>query len=367
MPNMDGFDLARRIGEQTTASRPTIMMLSSSGRHEDVERCRSLGIAAYLTKPISSGDLLDAIRETVAPGTQASASQDAPAAPANRRSGPPRKILLAEDNVVNQRVAVGLLTRRGHHVTVVSNGREAVDAVARESFDLVLMDLQMPLMGGLEATAAIRAREAQTGGHLWIVAMTAHVMPGDKERCLAGGMDGYLGKPIDPKALFTEVEEVLPTPTATPAAPAGPRSPDTSDTARSAPTVAPSARPSKPATPVIDRHDLLQRLYGDEQLAADVVRLFFGECPTMVDAVGTALAKRDIEQVRRAAHALKGSASTASAHGVANAARTLEKLATEGRIDAFDDAWAHLSKEASLLLQAPPPWAMSSGENSCEP
>jgi HPt (histidine-containing phosphotransfer) domain-containing protein len=195
--------------------------------------------------------------------------------------------------------------------------------------------------------------------------MTAHVMPGDKERCLAGGMDGYLGKPIDPKALFAEVEEVLPAPTATPAAPAGLRASDTTE--RPAPTGAPSAPPSEPATPVIDRQDLLQRLHGNEQLAADVVRLFFGECPTMVDAVGTALAKRDIEQVRRAAHALRGSASTASAHGVASAARSLEKLATEGRIDGFDDAWVHLSKEASLLLQAPPPWAMSSGENSCEP
>jgi two-component system sensor histidine kinase/response regulator len=164
-------------------------------------------------------------------------------------------------------------------------------------------------------------------------------------------MDGYLGKPIDPKALFAEVEEGLPT----------------SERTSLAPAAAPPAPLATPAAPVIDRHDLLQRLYGDEQLAGDVVRLFFGECPTMVDAVGTALAKRDIEQVRRAAHALKGSASTASAHGVADAARTLEKLASEGRIDGFDDAWAHLSKEATLLLQAPPPWAISSGENSCEP
>jgi signal transduction histidine kinase/DNA-binding response OmpR family regulator len=351
MPNMDGFDLARRIGEQTGTGRPTIMMLSSSGRHEDVERCRSLGIAACLTKPISSGDLLGAIRDAVDPRRQTSAAPDTLSAPANRRAAHARKILLAEDNVVNQRVAVGLLNRRGHHVTVASNGREALDAVAREQFDLVLMDLQMPVMGGLEATAAIRAHEAQAGGHLWIVAMTAHVMPGDKERCLAGGMDGYLGKPIDPKALFAEVEEGL-NHTGQPAAP---------------PAVQTSAPARTVAAPVIDRHDLLQRLYGDEQLAADVVRLFVGECPTMVDAVGAALAMRDVEQVRRAAHALKGSASTASAHGVADAARALETLATEGRMEALDDAWALLSKQATLLLQAPPPWAISSGENSCEP
>jgi CheY-like chemotaxis protein len=230
-------------------------------------------------------------------------------------------------------------------VTVVSNGREAVEAVARETFDLVLMDLQMPVMGGLEATAAIRAREAEIGGHLWIVAMTAHVMPGDKERCLAGGMDGYVGKPIDPKALFAEVEEG--SPHATPAAPPAP--------------------PARSAVPKIDRRDLLERLYGDERLAADVVRLFVDECATMVDAVGSALARRDVEQVRAAAHTLKGSASTAAAHAVADAARTLEKLAAEGRLDALDEAWAQLSKEATMLLQQPPPWAASSKENSCEP
>jgi signal transduction histidine kinase/DNA-binding response OmpR family regulator/HPt (histidine-containing phosphotransfer) domain-containing protein len=373
MPNMDGFDLARRIGDVAGTSRPTIMMLSSSGRHEDLERCRSLGIAACLTKPISTSDLLEAIRNVVAPRQEeATTAADTMTAPANRRAVNIRKILLAEDNPVNQRVAVGLLNRRGHHVTVVANGQEAVDAVKREQFDLVLMDLQMPIMGGLEATATIRAREAELGGHLWIVAMTAHVMPGDRERCLAGGMDGYLGKPIDPKALFSEVEDgvqTIPTPAAAATAP-----PPASSSAPGPP--APSAQPrsstpvatlAEAALPPIDRDDLLQRLYGDEQLAGEVVRLFVGECPTMVDAVGSALARRDVEQVRRAAHTLKGSASTAAATGVAEAARILEKLAAEGRLDALDGAWAHLSKEATMLLQAPPPWAASAKENSCEP
>jgi CheY-like chemotaxis protein len=268
---------------------------------------------------------------------------ESPATPQTRRAIQTRKILLAEDNLVNQRVAVGLLNRRGHQVTVVENGKEALDAVARETFDLVLMDLQMPVMGGLEATAAIRAREAESGGHLWIVAMTAHVMPGDKERCLAGGMDGYLGKPIDPKALYAEVEDGLSHVTA----PTTPRAPSSS---------------------TIDRDELLQRLYGDEQLAADVVRLFIDECPTMVDAVGSALAKRNVDQVRKAAHTLKGSASTAAAHGVAEAASTIERLAAEGRLDALDEAWVQLSKEATLLLQAPQTIrASSSKETSCEP
>jgi two-component system sensor histidine kinase/response regulator len=362
MPTMDGFDLARHIGEQTGANRPTMMMLSSSGRHEDAERSRSLGIAACLTKPISSSDLLEAIRDAVHPRlpTPVAAPVAVPA-PATTPAVLARKILLAEDNVVNQRVAVGLLKRRGHHVTVVANGREALDALAREQYDLVLMDLQMPVMGGLEATGSIRAQEAQTGRHLWIVAMTAHVMPGDRERCLAGGMDSYIGKPIDPKALFAEVEEVYAQ--AHPAAATG----VTSEPAKKPAPANEAAVPATPTTAAIDRNDLLQRLYGDEQLAADVVRLFVGECPNMVDAVGSALAKRDVEQVRRAAHALKGSASTAAARGIADAARDLEALATEGRIDGLDDAWAHLSKQATLLLNAPPPWATSSGETTCEP
>jgi two-component system, sensor histidine kinase and response regulator len=116
-------------------------------------------------------------------------------------------VLLAEDNVVNQRVAVGLLERRGHQVTVVATGVEALDALKAHPYDVVLMDVQMPVMGGFETTAAIRREEEQTGRHLRIVAMTAHAMNGDRERCLAAGMDGYLAKPIDPAVLFAAVEK----------------------------------------------------------------------------------------------------------------------------------------------------------------
>jgi signal transduction histidine kinase/DNA-binding response OmpR family regulator len=333
MPEMDGFELARRIGEQPDLKRPTIMMLSSSGRHEDVTRSRALGIASCLTKPIGSGDLVKAICDALEPAHQPATRVAAGDLPPSRPAVQSRKILLAEDNVVNQRVAVGLLSRRGHHVTVVANGREAIDAIARESFDLVLMDLQMPVMGGLEATSLIRERERETGDHLWIVAMTAHVMPGDRERCLAGGMDGYLGKPIDRNALFAEVE-------------------------------CNNGAAADPAAP-IDQADVLRRLYGDEELAADVLRTFFNECPEMVDAIGDALAQRNIDLVRRAAHALKGSASTVSANGVAEAARSIEMLATDGHIEALDSAWESLSKEATALLRTRPPLPMK--EIPCEP
>ena len=138
-----------------------------------------------------------------------SAVSAAVAASARRAAAPARaaRILVAEDNIVNQRVAAALLTKRGHTVTVVNNGREAVDALQRERFDLVLMDVQMPEMDGFEATAAIRRMERDTGRRVRIVAMTAHAMSGDRERCLAAGMDGYLSKPIDQRTLYAVVEQ----------------------------------------------------------------------------------------------------------------------------------------------------------------
>ena len=188
----------------------TIMMLSSSGDYIDQERCAELGIAAYLVKPVYAADLLVAIERAI--GSKPSAA--APAGPRTQAGGltkganvQPANILLVEDNVVNQRVAAGLLTRRGHHVTVAQDGSEALARLEHETFDLVLMDLQMPVMGGLDATIAIRERERATRQHIRIVAMTAHAMNSDRERCLAAGMDGYLSKPIDPPMLFAVVEQ----------------------------------------------------------------------------------------------------------------------------------------------------------------
>jgi two-component system sensor histidine kinase/response regulator len=205
MPNVDGFEVAAEVARHPELAGITIMMLTSGGRYGDSARCRELGISSYLSKPVKQSDLFDAI---------CAALDGAPEAPPKRVAVPisseqvrRRKVLLAEDNVVNQRVALGLLQRRGHDVTVVSTGVEALEALRNGAFDVVLMDVQMPVMGGFEATAAIRRAEVQTGQHLRIVAMTAHAMSGDRERCLAAGMDGYLAKPIDPAVLFAAVEK----------------------------------------------------------------------------------------------------------------------------------------------------------------
>jgi two-component system, sensor histidine kinase and response regulator len=206
MPVIDGFEVAAEVARRPELAGITIMMLTSGGRYGDSARCKELGISTYLSKPVKQADLFEAICSALEGRAEPAPKRvTAPIQPADqiRRM----KVLLAEDNIVNQRVAVGLLQRRGHDVIVVSTGLEALEALKCEKFDVVLMDVQMPVMGGFEATAAIRRLEEETGQHLRIVAMTAHAMAGDRERCLAAGMDGYLAKPIDPPVLFAAVEK----------------------------------------------------------------------------------------------------------------------------------------------------------------
>jgi signal transduction histidine kinase/CheY-like chemotaxis protein len=208
MPDLDGFGVVAAIAARPElAAAATIMMLSSSGLDGEAVRCRALGVAAHLTKPIRQSDLLDAICRTLNQNTKTTMAHSErvvpPAAPPARSM----RVLVAEDNVVNQRVASGLLRKRGHDVTVVGDGRAAVEAIAEGRFDVVLMDVQMPEMDGFEATAAIRAREATTGGHLRIIAMTANAMMGDRDRCIRAGMDGYVSKPFDARLLCAVVEQ----------------------------------------------------------------------------------------------------------------------------------------------------------------
>jgi signal transduction histidine kinase/CheY-like chemotaxis protein len=206
MPDIDGFAVASEIGRRAELAGTPIVMLSSSGLGSETSRSREAGIAVYLTKPVRPSELLAGIARALESGPRRPAMPGAPAAgdaPGVRR----RKILVAEDNVVNQRVAVSLLSKRGHDVSMVDNGQKAVEAVMREPFDLVLMDVQMPQMDGFEATSAIRARERVTGGRTRIIAMTAHALNGDADRCFEAGMDGYLSKPLNPRKLYAAVEE----------------------------------------------------------------------------------------------------------------------------------------------------------------
>jgi two-component system sensor histidine kinase/response regulator len=328
MPEFDGFDVAAEILRRPDLAGATVMMLTSSGQYGDQSRCDELGIAAYLIKPVFPADLNAAIHRALGVKIPAEPVAAVPSAGAFARRGSERpvRVLVVEDNIVNQRVAVGLLTRRGHQVTVASDGREALAALEREPFDVVLMDVQMPVMGGLEATIAIREGEVVTGQHVRIVAMTAHAMNRDRERCLAAGMDGFLSKPIDPLMLFAVIEQQA----------AG----------------APVKMPISDAPVAFDRRALRERLSGDEQLMADVIHLFIEDCPARLLAIGTAVEGRDREALRTAAHALAGSAANLSATGLFEAARVLERIGAESRMDAAEAAWRRLSAEAVNVLDA---------------
>ena len=208
MPEVDGFSLIETIRQEELCTSTVIMMLSSGGHATDVERCRELGVAGYLIKPAKQSELLDAVLMALGlSGSEEEAIEKIAAAGSSRL--PVLKILLAEDSLVNQKLTVGLLSKHGHTVTVANHGREALASLESQEFDVVLMDVQMPEMDGFEATAAIRANEKKTGRHVPIIAMTAHAMKGDRQRCLDAGMDEYLSKPIRAQQVFDRIESVL--------------------------------------------------------------------------------------------------------------------------------------------------------------
>jgi CheY-like chemotaxis protein len=206
---MDGFELFERL--QVSHSAVPVILLTSASRPGDVARCRELGVVAHLIKPVKQSLLLDsimgAVGESMAPRKTAHPTAPAATTSADRVL----RILLAEDNPTNQKFAVRAIEKAGHSVVVANNGSEAVEAVDQDSYDVVLMDIHMPEMDGLEATRTIRAREdaAEAPQRIPIIAMTANAMKGDRERCLEAGMDGYVSKPVKRKTLFAEIDRVL--------------------------------------------------------------------------------------------------------------------------------------------------------------
>ena len=329
MPGLDGFDVAARLRDDPDWRGAIVMMLGSSDHTADIARCRELGIPLHLTKPVRQSQLFNMLMTAVdTTATRRRASRPVTViAPA--KAGPLR-ILVAEDNVVNQRLAVSLLTRRGHVATIAANGREAVAAVARERFDLVLMDVQMPEMGGFEATAEIRAAESAGGARLPIVAMTAHAMSGDRERCLAAGMDGYVAKPIDPEALFRAIDEAM------------------AAKHEGAPAAAP-APAAVEETSIVDRDALHRNVGGDATLLAELVELFAEECPRLVAEIRAGASALDMRRVEEAAHTLKGSAGSMAGTALAATALELELLARRGASPELPAAIARLAHDAERL------------------
>jgi signal transduction histidine kinase/DNA-binding response OmpR family regulator len=357
MPDMDGFTLAKRIKSDPRFKGAIIMMLTSGGQRGDASRCRDLRISAYLVKPIQQTELLEAILTVL--GHKAESPDQRPTLVTRHSLREDRRhlrILLAEDNPVNQMVAVRLLEKMGHTVMVVANGRDAVLMSEEQEFGLVLIDVQMPEMDGFEATRVIREKEGATHKHIPIIAMTAHAMKGDRERCLAAGMDGYIAKPIRPAELFAEIERF---------------------TRRPEPT--PPKSPSPSGDDCIDWQAAWANLEGDRNLLSELALLFLDDLPQQIEALHRALDNRQNHDLERLAHRLKGSVGNFAAKPAFEAAFHLEKIARQGdfkqapqalgalehEIQRLQDAlekWAHMppgNEGADLSFAAPPPPAAS--------
>jgi len=329
MPEMDGFELAEQIKQNPQLAGATIMMLTSAGQRGDAARCRELGIAVYLIKPIRQSELLEAILAALgkSPAKERATVITRHTLRENRRK---LQILLAEDNVVNQQLAVRVLEKHGHTVAVAANGSEALGLLKSSRFDLVLMDVQMPTMDGFQATAAIRKEEEATAKHVPIIAMTAHAMAGDRERCLAAGMDDYVAKPIKVDDLFEAIEKLC----------------------RPA-EVGKMAIPLKPGgREPIDTALALARVEGDVELLKGLAALFLKDLPEMLTNLRDAVMAGDAGAIERAAHKLKGSVGNFAAQPAFAAALKLEILGREDTLSEAKLAYAELETEINRLKSA---------------
>jgi two-component system, sensor histidine kinase and response regulator len=343
MPDMDGFALAEEIKRRKRLARAAIMMLTSGARPGDRARCFEVGVSSYLMKPIKQSDLLDTIMEVLA-APQARRAARAAAETAVPKAGRPLRILVAEDNPVNQQVALGLLERAGHSVRLAHNGREALGLLDEGAFDLVLMDVQMPEMDGLEATAAIRQRERATGQHIPIVAVTAHSMKGDADRCLAAGMDAYVAKPLRVQQLFDAIAGLAGgalRPRVVAPAPEAARG----DEAAASSSVVPTAGP-------LDEALLLERVGGDRRALAKLAALFLADSPKLLGRIRRAVLRRDARELQGAAHALKGAVSNFAAPAATEAAFRLQKMGEAGDLGEAEPACARLEEELQRVRAA---------------
>src|SRR2546428_11215085 len=318
MPDQDGFELATAIRADRALTATRLLILTSAGQRGDGERCRQLGIQAYLTKPIARADLVEA-RGTVLAGTApASGAADLVPRHSIAESRHALRILLAEDNPVNQQVATAMLLKRGHQVDVVSNGREAVDAIRARRYDVVLMDIQMPEMDGFAAADGIRA--LPQGRALPIIALTAHALSGERERCLTAGMSGYLAKPFKAHELFALVEGS-------------------------------SDGPTPPAPPIdLEGFRSTMREAGAEEAVDGIVRVFAQTAPERLAALQTAARSGDPESVGRAAHAFKSAAGTIGARGLALLLAEIESAARESMLEHVQRELPALEREVAAVL-----------------
>ncbi|MCJ7545088.1 MAG: response regulator [Phycisphaerae bacterium] len=336
MLGMDGYALVKAIADFGETGLVSVIMVQADRRGE-VARCHERGVKACVVKPVLAQELLDVLlsaRGIGSEGTPQSAQVRTASGQLLTDEQRPLCILVAEDNEVHQRLATRLLEKRGHHVRTAANGLEALAALDSASFDVILMDVEMPQMGGLKATAAIREREVATGGHIPIIAMTAHAMHGDRQKFLDGGMDGYVAKPIRPQVLFEVIQEVR---------------------RKALPRLRnPVGLPEQeaPTTDVLDLASALARVDGDTDLLREIAELFLETCPGLLDQLHAAADARNMEAVAQLAHTLKGAVSNFSAHGAFEAAASLHAAAIQNNLPAIAPGLAHLEGQLDWLQKA---------------
>lgn len=330
MPEMDGFDLAEQIRQRPAFGSLQLVMLTSGGQQGDASRRRELQVVAALTKPVKHADLYRAIMQALGMplgNDDLEPTRETESAPSINRG---LRILVAEDNLVNQRLAARLLQKRGYDVVLVNNGREALDQLHRGTFDLVFMDVQMPVMDGFEATAAIREREHSHGRRLPIIAMTAYAMKGDKDRCLAAGMDGYISKPIRARELYEAIDR---------------------SAARAAPRPEPAEQVGAIAqdSSVWDEKRALAGVGNDRLLLAELAQIFLEEYPRLMADLDEAIQAQNASRLRNAAHGLKGAVDNFAAAGAYESAQKLEMLGRNGTLEGAEIAFAQLEQQLERL------------------
>jgi CheY-like chemotaxis protein/HPt (histidine-containing phosphotransfer) domain-containing protein len=332
MPGMDGFEALRVMRETPQFQSLVVIMLTSVDSLGKVANCPELGWSAYLTKPVKQSQLLDTILEAI--GRSAATNKPVQFQPEERPSQPgvSLRILLVEDNDLNAHLAQVLLEHAGHRVVPAESGEAALDFLAREDFDVVFMDVQMPGMDGFETTAAIRANPAWA--HLPIIAMTAHAMKGDRERCLEAGMDDYVSKPLRMEEVSAAIERQL--------------EPD--EDRRGQPSVkSADISDGALASAVLDRAGALSRLGGDEVMFNEFLLLLLDGAESDVAELAVAVEADDALGVERLAHGLKGGAASLGADRVRDAAHALELIGRSGDLGEARSALAHLREELSRL------------------
>ncbi len=324
MTGGESYAMLQQIRRNNVGVGAVILMLSAVHQPGDLVRWRELAVVSYLIKPAGPLELQSALTDAIAPETP---SEHAPAQPPDREHRP-LQILIAEDQPVNQKLVSRLLEKRGHHVIVANNGLEALDLWRRQHFDLILMDVQMPEMDGLEATQKIREVENVQGGRIPIIALTAHALKGDEERCLSAGCDGYLSKPLDAAALFVLIGEL---------APVSDHRPTASEIASS-------------QSSALDPQSALARVQGDWDLLRELGQLFLDAVPTLENDLEEAVAARDPAGLYRKAHALKGSIGNFGPSTAFQLAFALEKSGKTASLYNLDETWKALRAELARFV-----------------